>query len=146
MERIECIVTAPHVFTMAGEGVGYRPDTALAVDGGRILKVAPREEIFARYTARRILDGRNHALFPGFLDVHMHMSACLLRGMAQDVGNWMMHGFFPLPCTSTERHSGRARGSPCWRRFGPERPPSANTAWRRISWRPWRRRRVSEPR
>ncbi|WP_213694046.1 amidohydrolase family protein [Aminiphilus sp.] len=96
MERIECIVTAPHVFTMAGEGVGYRPDTALAVDGGRILEVAAREEICTRYAARRVLDGRHHALFPGFLDVHMHMSACLLRGMAQDVGNWMMHGFFPF--------------------------------------------------
>jgi 5-methylthioadenosine/S-adenosylhomocysteine deaminase len=93
MERIECIVTAPHVFTMAGEG-GIRPDTALAVEGGASSSSAQRRN-FARYTARRILDGRNHALFPGFLDVHMHMSACS-SGNVPGVGNWMMHGFFPF--------------------------------------------------
>ena len=37
MENIDLLVKAPHFFTMAGDGVGYRPDSAMAVDRGKIL-------------------------------------------------------------------------------------------------------------
>ena len=51
MKKIDTIVVAPHFYTMEGAGVGYHSDAAMAVDGGKILKVGNRAEILAEYTA-----------------------------------------------------------------------------------------------
>lgn len=51
MKKIDTIVVAPHFYTMEGAGVGYHSDAAMAVDGGKILKVGNRPEILAEYTA-----------------------------------------------------------------------------------------------
>ena len=51
MKKIDTIVVAPHFYTMEGAGVGYHSDAAMAVDGGKILKVGNRPEILAEYGA-----------------------------------------------------------------------------------------------
>ena len=55
MKKIDTIVVAPHFYTMEGAGVGYHSDAAMAVDGGKILKVGNRPEILAEYTAEKMI-------------------------------------------------------------------------------------------
>lgn len=96
MKQIDMIVHARHMFTMEGEGVGYRRDHSVAIDRGKIEAVAPRKEIEREYLAQQVLDEPDQLVLPGFIDAHMHVQECGLRGLAQDVGNWMMHGVGPF--------------------------------------------------
>ena len=96
MKNVDLLVRAPHFFTMEGDGVGYCPNSAMAVDRGKILAIGPQEELLNLYQGRRIIDAESHAVLPGFIDAHMHITLCGLRGLAQDTGNWMMYGLAPF--------------------------------------------------
>ena len=37
MKKVDMIVKAPHFYTMEGDGVGYKADQAMIVDGGKIV-------------------------------------------------------------------------------------------------------------
>ncbi len=96
MKKIDLIISAPHFYTMTGDGLGYRKDSAMAVDRGRILAIAPAKDILNTYTPEQLINARDQVVLPGFIDGHMHMSDGLLRGLAQDTSNWMMHGIGPF--------------------------------------------------
>ncbi len=96
MENVDLLVRAPHFFTMEGDGVGYCPNSAMAVDRGKILAIGPQEEMVNLYQGRRIIDAEGHAVLPGFIDAHTHITLCGLRGLAQDTGYWMMYGLAPF--------------------------------------------------
>jgi 5-methylthioadenosine/S-adenosylhomocysteine deaminase len=97
---IDLLVSADHFLTMEGSGVGYRHQAALAVDGGVIVAIGPAADIAARYRPRRHLDCGTNLIMPGFVDAHMHLNLSLLRGLAQDVSNWMMDGLSPFSTTA----------------------------------------------
>ncbi len=103
MKKIDLIVHTRHLYTLQGDGSGYRHDHSIAVDAGKILAVEPTAEIDGAYTAERVIDAWDKLALPGFIDGHMHASLCALRGLAQDVGNWMMHGLGPFEDASTPR-------------------------------------------
>ena len=103
MQKIDMIVKAPHMYTMEGEGVGYRGAAAMAIDRGTILAVGDEREIGGAYTAEEAVDLPHHAVFPGFVDGHMHTGDCILRGLAQDTGYWMMYGLQPFMNGSTDK-------------------------------------------
>ena len=94
--KIDCIVKAPHIYTMKGEGVGYVYDEAIAIDRGKIIEINKQEEIEKLYSAEEVIDLQHHAVFPGFIDGHMHTALAILRGLAQDTQNWMMFGLQPF--------------------------------------------------
>lgn len=96
MQKIDMLVKAPHFFTMAGEGVGYRSGVAMAVDSGKILAIESQVTLAREYIARETIDLAHHAVFPGFIDAHMHTGLAVLRGLAQDTGHWMMFGLQPF--------------------------------------------------
>ena len=96
MKKIDTIVVAPHFYTMEGAGVGYHSDAAMAVDGGKILKVGNRPEILAEYTAEEMITLDHHMVLPGFIDGHMHTACNIMRGLAQDTNSWMMFGLQPF--------------------------------------------------
>ena len=48
------------------------PDPAIAVGGGRILAVGPRESVEERFTATETLDLGGGLILPGFVDGHTH--------------------------------------------------------------------------
>lgn len=98
---IDLLVHAPHMYTMAGEGLGYRGGESVAVDAGKIIAVGPREELEAAYTAGRTVEGRHHVLLPGFVDCHMHSRHAVYRGVAQDITNWMWGGVAPFEAAGT---------------------------------------------
>ena len=102
MRKVDMIVKAPHVYTMAGEGVGYRADTAFAVEGGKIVALADIQSIEGEYTSEKIIVASHHAIFPGLIDAHMHTGWCICRGLAQDTNYWMMYGMGPFSAVLTE--------------------------------------------
>ena len=51
MHTVDLIAFAPHMYTMEGEGVGYKADHALVVDGGKIVAVMKKEEALRAYQA-----------------------------------------------------------------------------------------------
>ncbi|MBN9391580.1 MAG: amidohydrolase family protein [Chloroflexi bacterium] len=96
MEKIDLLVVGPHFLTMQGEGVGYLPDSALAVDRGRIVAIGPAAQLTGLFQAERTIQARNKVVLPGFIDAHMHTGMGLLRGLAQDTSFWMMYGLGPF--------------------------------------------------
>ncbi|HLZ31079.1 MAG TPA: amidohydrolase family protein [Chloroflexota bacterium] len=81
---------------MAGDGVGYRANVAVAIDRGRIVALGPAADVCAEFNAERTINADHHVALPGFVDAHMHTAWCLLRGLAQDTRHWMMYGLSPF--------------------------------------------------
>ena len=48
MKKVDLIVTAPHIYTMKGEGVGYEEKKALVVDGSKIIDIVDIDSITLR--------------------------------------------------------------------------------------------------
>ena len=102
MKKIDMIVKAPHVYTMTGDGVGYRVDIAFAVDRGKIVALADIKAIESEYSSEEIINASHHAIFPGLIDAHMHTGLCICRGLAQDTNYWMMYGLGPFSGVLTD--------------------------------------------
>ena len=96
MKKVDMIVKAPFFYTMEGEGVGFRADSAMVVDGGKIVEIVPLKDVDSMYKAEEELNLDHHAVLPGFIDGHMHTSDNLFRGLAQDTNSWMMYGLQPF--------------------------------------------------
>lgn len=95
-EKVETLILHGDVFTMEGDGVGYLGDGAIAIAGGKIVKVGDSSKLEAEYTADEVIDATDKMILPGFIDAHIHTSQTMMRGMAQDTKNWMMKGIEPL--------------------------------------------------
>lgn len=84
-----------HLLTMQGEGVGYIENGALAVKGNRLVAVDTTAALLGVVEAGEIIDAQNKAILPGLIDAHMHTPYAVVRGVAQDVSNWMQAGLSP---------------------------------------------------
>ena len=102
MKKVDMIIRAPHFYTMEGEGVGYKPNVAMAVDSGRIIAIEEEHIIANEYIAEEYISLDHHAILPGFIDAHMHTGYAILRGLAQDTNNWMMYGLQPFDNVITD--------------------------------------------
>ncbi|MDL2294087.1 amidohydrolase family protein [Ruminococcaceae bacterium OttesenSCG-928-D13] len=96
MKNADLLIKCEHIYTMEGEGVGYLSGHGVAVAGGKIAAVLPWAELEQAYTAPRTINAENKVLLPGFIDGHMHTGHGVLRGVAQDIANWMMDGVAPF--------------------------------------------------
>jgi len=91
----DTLITHAYLFTMEGQGVGYVPDGAVAVWGGRIAAVGPTADLAARFHVEERLDASGCAVLPGLIDAHMHTPLAIVRGVAQDVRHWMQRALAP---------------------------------------------------
>lgn len=103
MEKIDMLILTKHMYTMDGDGVGYREDCGVAVDRGVIRAVGPNAELRKQFQAERTIEAADKVLMPGFIDGHMHTGHGVLRGVAQDINSWMMDGMAPF---EAQRSSG----------------------------------------
>jgi len=92
---IDTLVTHAHLFTMAGTGVGYVADGAVALHKGAIIETGATTDLASRYEPNETLDATDCAVLPGLVDAHMHTPLSILRGVAQDVANWMQRALAP---------------------------------------------------
>lgn len=88
-EPVDFLIKHSHLLTMEGEGVGYVLDGAVAIKGNRILAVGQSHELENRFEAAQTIEASGHAVLPGLIDGHMHTPYAVIRGVAQDVANWM---------------------------------------------------------
>lgn len=94
-QPIDILITNAHLFTMSGDGVGYLQDGAVAVTGDQIAAVGSTADLTRDFTAAETVDASGCALLPGLIDAHMHTPWAAVRGVAQDVSNWMQKGLAP---------------------------------------------------
>ncbi len=68
----------------AGRRVLY--DSAVAIDGDRIVDVGSNSEIISKHPKEERINGRGKAVMPGFANCHTHLTATLNRGIEEDFG------------------------------------------------------------
>lgn len=84
------------VITMQGDGVGILEDGAVGVKESRIATVGPTDEVLQNCHTDQLIDASGKVLMPGLIDAHIHTGDGLIRGVAQDLHNWMQHGIWPF--------------------------------------------------
>jgi len=99
---VDTLIIHGHVFTMEGSGVGAIDDGALAIEADSIVAVGPTSEIVASYDAAEMIDASHFAVLPGLVDCHVHSPESLLRGVAQDVPDYMERAMAPFSRALTE--------------------------------------------
>lgn len=87
MKSVDMILSAPHIYTMEGDGVGYLGHAAIVVDRGAIVALDDQDVIFSEYKSERCIKMEHHAILPGFIDAHMHTDIGICRGLAQVYGD-----------------------------------------------------------
>lgn len=73
-------------------------DHAVAIRGGEILAVLPRDVARTRYAAAEVVSRPGHALLPGLVNAHCHNPMTLLRGVADDLPlmTWLQNHIWPI--------------------------------------------------
>ena len=94
-ETIDTLIIHAHLFTMKGDGVGYVPDGAVAIRDGYITEVGSTTDLLGRFQPVETIDAGGCAVLPGLIDAHMHTPLAVVRGVAQDVSNWMQMALAP---------------------------------------------------
>ena len=95
MQQVDKLLVHAHLFTMQGQGVGYSADGAVAIAGSMIVGVGPTPQLRSRFAPAEIIDAAGCAVLPGLIDAHMHTPLAVVRGVAQDVANWMQQALAP---------------------------------------------------
>ena len=93
--NVDLLIKNAHLFTMRGSGVGYLSQGAIAIEGKYITAVGTSAELIG-IQAEKEIDARGKVVMPGLIDAHMHTPLALLRGVAQDVNNWMQAALAPF--------------------------------------------------
>ena len=70
---------------------------AVAISNGKIIALAPRDEMHSAYQAAEILRLDSHALIPGLVNLHSHAAMTLMRGLADDTQlmDWLTKHIWP---------------------------------------------------
>ncbi len=72
-------------------------DHAIAIDRGMIQAIVPRAEAHARFAPHERIVLGNHAVIPGFFNLHTHAAMSLMRGIADDLPlmEWLNEHIWP---------------------------------------------------
>lgn len=97
MQTIDTLIEARWVIPVEPRQVVLERH-AVAVDGGRIVAVAPIEAARRTYAARATVALPDHALAPGLVNAHTHAAMTLLRGVGDDLPlmRWLSERIWPL--------------------------------------------------
>ena len=94
--QVDLLILGGTVVTMDGTR-RVIDDGGIAVTGGRIVAVGPRDEIQRGFTARKKLLGFGKVITPGLINGHTHVPMVLFRGLADDLDlqEWLTKYIFP---------------------------------------------------
>ena len=96
MAGLDYLFVNAFVITMQGKGIGILEEGAVGVKGSRIVVVGPTDEVLRDFHTDQLIDASGKVLMPGLIDAHIHTGDGLIRGVAQDLHNWMQHGIWPF--------------------------------------------------
>ncbi len=95
-QAIDLCIEARYVVPVDRPGTVLESHT-VAVDGGRILALLPRDEARARFAPRSTIALPSHSLMPGLVNTHTHAAMALMRGLADDLPlmEWLTQHIWP---------------------------------------------------
>lgn len=64
-------------------------DGAVAINNGRIVDVDTTKTILSKFEAREIIDCKNQAIMPGFVDAHGHAGHSFFKAVVDNTNHWM---------------------------------------------------------
>ncbi len=83
-QETDLLVVGGIVLTADPDWDIYEPG-AVAVDGGAIVGLGPREEMERAYRGRERIDASGKLIMPGLINAHTHAPMTLFRGIADDL-------------------------------------------------------------
>jgi len=84
LHEVDLVVAGGIVLTADQDWNIYDPG-AVAVDGGAIVGLGPREEVEQAYRGRERIEASGRLVMPGLLNAHTHAPMTLFRGIADDL-------------------------------------------------------------
>ena len=63
------------------------PNGSVAITGGKITAIGPKDEIESQYSAPEIIDAGGKVMLPGLIDVHAHAGHGLIKTMGMEQGD-----------------------------------------------------------
>lgn len=101
---MDTVIRGGIVVTCDAEDSVRRAD--LLVRGGRIAAIGEGASVDQRLL--RVVDARECAVIPGFVQAHVHLAQTLFRGMADDLPllDWLRHRIWPLEAAHDARSLG----------------------------------------
>ena len=84
MKQVDLILLPQWIVPVVPEGSVFE-DCAIAVKGGRIESILPKDEILQNYQAEETVELAGQVLLPGLVNAHGHSAMSLLRGYADDL-------------------------------------------------------------
>ena len=94
--KVDLVVVGGIVLTADRDWNIYDPG-AVAVDGGAIVGLGPREEVERAYRGRERIDASGKLVMPGLINAHTHAPMTLFRGIADDLPleTWLYDYIWP---------------------------------------------------
>ena len=79
------------------------PDAAIAVDGSSIIDIGSKDDLSARYQAKKTLCAEGSLIMPGLVNCHTHAAMNLLRGFGDDMPlmDWLTKKIWPAEAKLT---------------------------------------------
>ena len=95
-KEVDLVVDGGIVLTADPDWNVYDPGV-VAVDGGAIVAVGPRQEVEDAYRGRERIDASGKLVMPGLLNAHTHAPMTLFRGIADDLPleTWLYKYIWP---------------------------------------------------
>ncbi len=92
---IDLLISGGTVLPMNTEELS---DGAIAVDDGKIQTIGPAAEIESEYDADKYIDASGHAVLPGMITTHAHVSDILIRGLVDNRSkfDWLFNAFYSV--------------------------------------------------
>ena len=96
-DACDLLIEAGFVVPVVPHGVVLE-DHAVAVSGGRIVAILPRQDARSRFAPRETVSRPDAALIPGLVNAHTHNPMTLLRGVADDLPLkvWLQQHIWPI--------------------------------------------------
>src|SRR4030042_5491261 len=96
MQNVDYIIHADYVLP-TNEDLTVIRDGAVAVQGGRILKVGSSQEISNQYAPRVRINGKHKVVFPGLINTHTHAARVYFGGCTEDLPlkEWLENHIWP---------------------------------------------------
>lgn len=95
MNQADLIIGHAYVMTMAGSGAGMIEDGAVVVKDSAIAAIGKTDEVQRMWETKEWINGEGKLVMPGLIDAHIHSGLAILRGVAQDMTDWMEQGLWP---------------------------------------------------
>lgn len=88
----DLVITNGSIVTM-NDSRDILDEGAIVVEDNKIVDVGSTDRIEQEYTATDVIDATEHAVLPGFISTHVHVSGILLRGLGnyRNLYDWLLN-------------------------------------------------------